>query len=782
MNCSRFSNFISNIAVFILTFSIPYAIKGQTKSYDWKIEQYSPNIVKLTYLPNSYEKNENVSDAVILQPFSDNKIPITLSDKGATILVGDTVHISYIEDTTGYKGFSLKLKTNEKIYGGGERAIPINRRGFAFDLHNNPWYGYEYGADNLNYSVPFFTSSRNFGIFFDNPSSGKVDIGKSDPDHMKVTFFSSELNVFIIFGDTSQDVLSQYHTLTGTQPLPPRWVLGNFMSRFGYKSEKQLVEIANVMDKNQIPYDGIIIDLFWFGDQIKGTLGNLSWVNKKYWPNPKKMIQELSAKRKKTILVTEPFVLKSSLNYNKSKKLHAVNDRKKPYVLTDFYFGPGGLIDIFRKDARNWFWKQYDKQNKIGIQGWWGDLGEPEKHPSDLFHNLSDFGHNRLFSAQEVHNIYGHYWTKMLYEKFEKHYPNTRLFSLNRSGFAGTQRYGIFPWSGDVSRSWGGLKAQLPLMLGMAMSGIPYIHSDAGGFAGGEGDYELYIRWLQFSAFTPILRPHGTALFDIEPQAFSFPSEPGLMPEPYLTYARNIIQTRYKLLPYNYTLAYLQTTQGKPLVSPMYHAFPFDQAVNDIEDQYMWGDDIMVVPILQKGQTQKKVIFPKGKWYRFSNDHNQEDTIYENIAEFDCPLNSTLLFSKSGAIIPMSNSNGTSSEDFHTKALQIHYYVDTDQSSHYIMYDDDGVSKNALIDGHYELLDIKVTPERNGFGIVMAQNHHLLSASQRRMISFIIHGLNTSHDYVYKIEGEQKYQPLHRNSIPIAITDKSIKIHVERIK
>jgi oligosaccharide 4-alpha-D-glucosyltransferase len=126
----------------------------------------------------------------------------------------------------------------------------------------------------------------------------------------------------------------------------------------------------------------------------------------------------------------------------------------------------------------------------------------------------------------------------MLYNQYAKNYPTKRLFSLNRSGFAGSQRYNIFPWTGDVSRSWGGLNAQLPIILGMSMSGVPYVHSDAGGFAGGNGDNELYVRWLQMAAFTPIFRPHGTALYEVDKNAFSFPSEAALIEEPFQSYAK----------------------------------------------------------------------------------------------------------------------------------------------------------------------------------------------------------------------------------------------------
>ncbi|MGE5518998.1 MAG: TIM-barrel domain-containing protein, partial [Candidatus Dadabacteria bacterium] len=495
----------------------------------FKIYSYAPNIIKVLFQPRGYSRNEKISDAVLLKASPINK-QIAVSQHGDILhLQKGSIDCELKYSTEkGYKGFTFRLTDGEKIFGGGERALPLNRRGYRFNLYNNPWYGYGEGADNLNYSVPFITSSNGYGIFFDNPAKGFLDIGKKEPGFLQYGTFSGELNCYIIFGDYPQ-ILQSYYKLTGTQPLPPKWAMGNFMSRFGYTSTTQVKNILSKMQMENIPVDAIIFDLFWFGDSIKGTLGNLEWINSKRWPDPKRMISDFRKEGINTILVTEPFFVETSKNYQASKPWLAVDSAGRPYYLTDFYFGKGGLVDIFRNDAQRWFWQFYKRQMEIGVEGWWGDLGEPEKHPSNLYHNMKDFGFKRLFSADEVHNFYGHTWTKMLYKHFALDYPDKRLFSLNRSGFAGSQHYNIFPWTGDVSRSWSGFRAQLPILLGMSMSGVPYVHSDAGGFGGGEDDNELYVRWLQFAVFTPIFRPHGTALYEMDPAAHSFPSEPALI-------------------------------------------------------------------------------------------------------------------------------------------------------------------------------------------------------------------------------------------------------------
>lgn len=689
----------------------------------WSIENYEHQIIKIVYTPEGYTRNENLSDAVIMASVEKSKTSVTLKEDTLSMLLKKNLFKSIypIQETTGHYGFSIRLGRDEKIYGGGSRALPINRRGFAFDLDNKPWYGYSEGADNLNYSVPFFISSEGYGILFDNPSRGHVDIGKMSAHEWRITFSSGELNFFIIPGQNVSEILKKYHLLTGFQGLPPRWVLGNFMSRFGYTSEQQVNEIAQKMKDSQIPFDAIIFDLFWFGDSIKGTMGNLAWVNKEKWPDPQKMISGFKKDNIKTVLITEPFVLKSSLNYEESQHLHSVDKDGKPYILQEFYFGEGGLIDIFRKDAREWFWEKHDAQNKIGVDGWWGDLGEPEKHPEDMYHNLKDWGYKRLFSSDEVHNIYGHYWTKMLFDNYTKKYPNIRLFSLNRSGFAGSQRYNIFPWSGDVHRSWSGLKAQLPIMLGMSLSGIPYMHSDAGGFAMGDGDYELYHRWLQMAVFSPILRPHGTALGDVDKTAFSFPSEPALLPEPYKTWAKDAILLRYQLLPYNYTLAYNHTVEGRPLAVPLFYDYPNDERVQTIDKNYLWGHNILVAPILEKNQNEMNVVLPKGKWYHVDLFHKIAKDIYTTHAQIKLENQSIPIFIKEGSFIPMCPQRGMTSEDFTTDSLWVQYYQSKHPST-YTLFDDDGKDKNSIAKNEYELIELSAKPRKKSVSIKIDPN------------------------------------------------------------
>jgi len=675
---------------------------AQNQNYgSWKIESYANNIVKVTNTPQEYAKNYNVTNAVMIQPLAISKHHYVSSDSGAINITEAGVSLMPFAANDGSRGFKLLLKKEEQIYGGGERALALNRRGTRLNLYNNPWYCYGVGADNLNFSVPFFISNKGYGVFFDNASKGYADIGKNDSSKFEVAFTSGEINAYIITGKSYQEILSSYHKLTGTQPLPPRWALGNLMSRFGYTSQKQATEIAKQMKDEKMPVDAIIFDLFWFGDEIKGSLGNLDWVNKEKWPDPVGMISGFTKQNIKTTLITEPYMLEYTNAYSESLDYWSKTSTDNPYTLTDFYFGKGGLIDIFRKDAGDWIWNyHYKRQIKNGVTAWWTDLGEPERHPEDMYHNLKDWGVTRMLKANEVHNIYGHYWNKMLFENYAKDYPQQRLFHLNRSGFAGSQRYSIFPWSGDVGRTWSGLQAQPLVMLGMSMSGVPYIHADAGGFAQGQQDEELFVRWLQFATYTPIFRPHGTALYGVDPDAPSFPSEAALYPEPYKTLARNAIIERYKMLPYNYTLAYRQTKFGEPLVKPLFFNYNNDSAAVKINDEYLFGDNILVAPVLEKGQTTKAIYLPKSNWYDI-----ETNTFFKGESWTDYIVDSFKkpIFYKEGSFIPQYNCNGENTTEINRKNLNV-FYVPSTAKSTYEMYDDDGETKNALATSQFELI------------------------------------------------------------------------------
>ncbi len=712
----------------------------KAKEGTWTFQGFNNTVIKTTYKPADYNRTEQVSDAVIAKPAAvttkiTNAISQTVEFENLTSVVVQREKLYYktgkevkVKSAAYFnqgdtRGFRFQLFENEQIFGGGERALPMNRRGYRVNLYNTPVYGYGLGAENLSFSVPFFISSAGYALFFDNPSKGYVDIGLTDKNVLEAGFTSGELTYYVVFGKSLDEIMNNYTAITGRQPLPPRWVFGNFVSRFGYRSEEQVKQVVAKMKQDHFPMDGLVFDLFWFGDAVKGTLGNFDWVNTQKWPNPKQMLTDFRTKDNlKSVLITEPYILQNTKTYAEAVPFLATGANGSAMMIPDLYFGTGGLIDIFRKQSQDWIWKQYKKQIGNGVSGWWLDLAEPEKHPSGMMHNLKDYGVARPMGADEVHNVYGHYFSKMFFEKYAADVSDQRLFLLNRSGFAGSQRYGVFPWTGDVARSWSGLKAQPLVLLGMSLSGLPYTHSDAGGFAAAEqADPELYTRWLQFAAFTPLFRPHGTALEDLDKSIKSIPSEPCFWDEPYKSIVRNYIKLRYQLLPYNYSLSYDQAVLGKPLMRPLYYYSFADSSALRADDQYFWGDNILVAPVTSQGANSRMLYLPAGKWYSLLNNSVTDGG---KMISQPADIKQIPVFVKEGSFLPLWVTKDTvkSTETYNSKDITIRYYPSANAST-YVWYDDDGISTRTLEKADYELVTFKGVTAGNKVTIDITTNN-----------------------------------------------------------
>ena len=317
----------------------------------------------------------------------------------------------YVKDERG-ETLSFNLDSTEALYGTGARALGMNRRGNRLPLYNKAHYGYEQRSEQMNFSIALVYSSKLYGIHFDNAPIGYLDLDSKHDNVLTYETIGGRKTYQVMAGNDWQDLMANYTSLTGHQPLPPRWALGNFASRFGYHSEQEARAVVEQFMAEHIPLDAIIFDLYWFGKDIKGTMGNLEF-DPDNFPAPQKMIADFSGKGVKTVLITEPFILSSSSKWNEAvqKQILAVQPDGQPYAY-DFYFGNTGLIDIFKPQARDWFWDVYKKYTQWGVAGWWGDLGEPEVHPHDLQHANG--------SADQVHNIYGHYWAKLIADGYRK--------------------------------------------------------------------------------------------------------------------------------------------------------------------------------------------------------------------------------------------------------------------------------------------------------------------------------------------------------------------------
>lgn len=664
------------------------------------------------------------------------------------------------------QGFRFSLSDNEKLLGGGERVLGMDRRGHRMPLYNRAHYGYETQSNQMNFSLPAVMSSNKYILLFDNSAKGWMDLGKSDKKIMQFEAVSGRMSYLVFAGDTYPELIKNYVEVTGKQPMPPRWALGNYASRFGYRTEQEVRDTVNKFIALDFPLDALILDLYWFGKDIQGHMGNLAW-DKKAFPTPTEMISDIKTQGVNTILITEPFVLSTSKKWPDAEKNQALAKSAEGKTKRfDFYFGNTGLIDVFSVQGKHWFNNIYKELYQQGVAGWWGDLGEPELHPSDTLHTLSD---DSVVNADAIHNAYGHQWAKMVYENQLSLAPNKRPFILMRSGFAGSQRYGMIPWTGDVSRSWGGLKPQVELSLQMGVLGLGYTHSDLGGFAGGEVfDKEMYIRWLQYGVFQPIYRPHAQDHIASEVVFHDKETQDIL---------RKFIKLRYKLLPYNYTLAYQNSTTGMPLMRPLFFESELEDEMSrklmDNATSYLWGDAFLVTPVVDAGAKSVSIPLPKGVWFDYFPLEHQPSKKYQGEQTIALATNLATLpvLVRAGSFIPMIDDI-QSTKDYNSSELTLHYYADSSvKSAHYKMYEDDGEMFQANRQGSFELLSFTASQKNNRLSVELTHSDNSYTGMPTgRKITLVIHNWQVQPSSITLNNHQVKQTNWHNETKTLTIT------------
>jgi alpha-glucosidase/oligosaccharide 4-alpha-D-glucosyltransferase len=741
----------------------------RTSDGRYLITPYSGAIVETTFIPNG-EQLDPSSHAVVMTP---GAVKATLKDKGNVIeyaTPGITVVItkSPFRIAYNYKGKPLvaekhgygkikdlaaegskdinkeqdreldaiefALDADEALYGAGARAVGMNRRGHRFTLYNKAHYGYEDHSELMNYTMPLALSSKRYALHFDNPQIGYLDFDSKKNNSLTYETIGGRKTYQVIAGDSWEDVIANYTTLTGKQPLPPRWAFGNFAMRFGYRTEAQARETVDQFIKQDIPLDAIVFDLFWFGKEIKGTMGNLAF-DKDNYTTPTGMIADFKAKGVKTVLISEPFILDTSSKWQEAvdKKILGTDANGAPLAY-DFYFGHTGLIDIFGQAGKSWLWNVYKGLHAQGVAGVWGDLGEPEVHPTAMRHATG--------SADQVHNIYGHQWAGLVADGYKQDFPNERPFILMRAGYSGSQRYGIIPWSGDVSRSWGGLQSQPEISLQMGMQGVGYMHSDLGGFANPVLDNELYTRWLQYGVFQPVFRPHAQD---------EVPPEPVYREDRTKALARDAIRLRYRMLPYNYTLGFDNNQQGLPLMRPMMYEEPNNTKARAMSSTYLWGKDFLVTPVLKAGATAQEVYFPaRSAWFDFYSDAKHKGGATESVplAADHIPV-----YVRAGALIPMAKVVQTT-RDYSTRNIELHYYHDASaKAGSGKLYDDDGETAQAYEQGKYELLHFASKLQGRSLALTIASEVGAHYTRPPRSVELSVHNVDAKPAAV-KLDGQ----------------------------
>ena len=649
-----------------------------------------------------------------------NKKPMQLQifDKWQKLIFSDYQEQGHLADGSATSARKL-LRSDEQFYGLGEKSGPLNRRGRSYTMWNSDRPCYSISEDPLYKSIPFFMSSYNYGIFLDNTYKTQFDFGEQSNDYYSFDAPDGPFIYYFIHGKDYKQILSRYIDLTGKPILPPKWAFGFAQSRGLYTKEAQALEIAAEFRRRQIPCDIIYQDIGW-----TQHLQDFEWREGNY-SNPEQMLTTLREQGFRVILSQDPVISQNNRRqWAEADSLgFFVRDVRTgtTYDMPWPWGGNCGVVDFTLPAVADWWGAYQQKPLDAGAAGFWTDMGEPawsNEEDLDRLHMQHHIGMH-----DEVHNIYGLTWDKVVKEQFEQRNPNRRVFQMTRAAYAGLQRY-TFGWSGDsgnggdVTEGWPQLRNQVAIGISAGLGGIPFWTTDISGYCGDITDHEamseLYTRWMQFGIFNPLSHAHHEGDNAVEPWQFGERAE---------RHSRSAIELKYRLFPYLYSYAREAHDSGLPLLRGLFMEYPHDQQALAIDDQFLFGEELLVAPVLRKGERVRRLYLPEGEWYDF---HDPRQTYFggETIA-YRAPLSVIPLFVKKGSIIPMMPVM----QYIHERSdypLWVHVYPHyEEESARFQLYEDEGedlgylenVASRTLFtcttlpDGYR----MEITPHDNGF-------------------------------------------------------------------
>jgi len=518
-------------------------------------------------------------------------------------------------------GFSVykQMPGDEHYFGLGDKTGSFDRRNQAYTLWNTD-VGPQESVDPLYKSIPFFLAingARSYGIFLDNTWRTWFDFGKQSRDDVAFGSEGGPLDYYFIYGPTPKRVVESYAYLTGKPPLPPLWALGFQQSRYSYTPESQLREIATRLRTDRIPSDVVYLDIDYQDRNRPFT------VNTKTFPNFPGLVSDLHKQHFHLVTITDLHIAHApNQGYAPYDSGHAGDHFVKNPDGSEFvgvvWPGPAVFPDFTRAPTREWWGGLYQQFVNDGVAGFWNDMNEPsvfdgpgKTMPLNTVHRIEEPGFTtRTATHAEIHNVFGLENARATYEGLLKLRPDERPFVLTRATFAGGQRYG-FTWTGDNSATWNHLRLATHMVLNLGISGISYVGADLGGFNGSPPP-ALLTRWVELAAFSPFCRDHATK--------GSLPHElwnNGLEQE---AIRRRYIETRYRLLPYFYSLADEASRTGLPLMRPLFLEFPevFSRDFDHLDTEFLLGPSLLIAPPpFAEMVDDYTVSFPTGSWYDF---------------------------------------------------------------------------------------------------------------------------------------------------------------------
>jgi alpha-glucosidase len=620
-----------------------------------------------------------------------------------------------------------KLGFDEHFYGLGEKAARLDKRRGEFVNWNSDTPGYSEGKDPIYQTIPFYMGLQKgaaYGIFFDNSFRSYFDFGKSSQRYVAFGAEGGEMNYYFFYGPSMKKILARYADLTGHMPLPPMWALGNQQSRWSYYPDSLAEDVVRRYRQDDLPLDVLHLDIDYMQAYRVFT-----WDTTRF-PDPKAFTERLKAQGVKVVTIVDPGVkyqpaernlpaagtppkapelVSQDANYyvfNKGIEGNYFQKRKSGQLfIPKVWPGDSVFVDFTLGAARRWWGDLHRAYLDQGVAGIWNDMNEPSDFVDQTGKNQMDvvsYDEGEYSTHAKNRNVFALLEARATFEGLERLAPDRRPYIITRAAYAGIQRYSTM-WTGDTNSAWDSLALNLPMFETLGLSGEPFIGSDVGGFIG-RGNGELLTRSYEVSFLVPFCRNHKTIDgYDQEPWRFG-------------TYYENIIRKylklRYRLLPFLYTTLEEAHRTGVPLFRPLLLNYQSDSNTENLDDEFMVGEDLLVAPVLKADVTGRTVYLPPGIWYDYWTGNRQRGG---NMTQVDAPLEKVPMFVRGGSILPLApemNYVGERPADPITLAI----YPDDQGHASTALYEDDGVTP-AYRNGVFRRTSVEVASAAGGWRI-----------------------------------------------------------------
>ena len=633
-------------------------------------------------------------------------------------------------------GWRFTLSEQAAVYGLGEMPRGINKRGWHYITNNTDESRHSedklsfYGAHNF---LLVRDGSTCFGLFVDFPGKVYYDIGYTRHDLFSFHTETPDYDLYLLSGGNENAICKEFRTLIGRSYIPPKWAFGLAQSRWGYKTEEDVREVARQYKEHDLPLDMICMDIEYMQDYADFT------VNKERFPDLTKLSADLKAQGIRLVPIIDAGVRVDPNDSTCTEGLEKGYFCKKadgtPFVAA-VWPGKAYFADFLRPEVREWFGHKYKALTDCGIEGFWNDMNEPSLFysPERLRAFLNDmaalrekdnieqeefflrvvggamglmnspadyasFYHEadgRKVRHDQVHNLYGGSMTRAAGEAFADLRPGQRTLLYSRSSFIGSHRYGGI-WLGDNNSSWAQLLANIQMMPSVQMCGFLYSGADLCGFSS-DTTPDLALRWLEFGLLTPLMRNHSAVGTRMQ-EYYRFPEV--------LPAVRNMIRLRYALLPYLYSEFMKAALENTSYFRPLAFDYPDDPDAREVEDQLLLGEGLMAAPVYVQNAHGRHVYLPEPmKLLRLrAVDDYDEEILPAGHHYIRCALDEVLLFLRPGHIVPVAQpANNTSELD--DTSLTLWSFLPDGESAEYRMYRDDGVTTEYEKKEHWKTLQI----------------------------------------------------------------------------